>query len=152
MSWFTNTFKTSIGKKLIMAVTGLSFICFLMAHLAGNLTLYGGENAFNSYAERLHTFGPIITIVELGLLFLIIMHVLTGFILFYQNTLARPIRYKVYKKAGGAPDANAIPIHQKTAETAMDAAACIGCGACVASCPITNIARLNREFIKSGLF
>ena len=36
---------------------------------------------------------------------------------------------------GGAPDANAIPIAQKTAEQAMDAAACIGCGACVASCP-----------------
>ncbi|MCF8069959.1 MAG: succinate dehydrogenase/fumarate reductase iron-sulfur subunit [Desulfobacterales bacterium] len=36
---------------------------------------------------------------------------------------------------GGAPDANAIPIPQVIAETAMDAAACIGCGACVASCP-----------------
>jgi len=84
-----------------MAVTGLSFICFLMAHLAGNLTLYGGENAFNSYVERLHTFGPVITIVELGLLFLVITHVLTGSILFYQNILARPIRYKVYKSAGG---------------------------------------------------
>jgi succinate dehydrogenase / fumarate reductase iron-sulfur subunit len=36
---------------------------------------------------------------------------------------------------GGAPDANAIPIPQETAELAMDAAACIGCGACVASCP-----------------
>ncbi len=36
---------------------------------------------------------------------------------------------------GGAPDANAIPISQDTAEKAMDAAACIGCGACVAACP-----------------
>ncbi|MBA3028354.1 MAG: succinate dehydrogenase/fumarate reductase iron-sulfur subunit [Desulfobacteraceae bacterium] len=36
---------------------------------------------------------------------------------------------------GGAPDGNAIPIAQETAETAMDAAACIGCGACVAACP-----------------
>ncbi len=36
---------------------------------------------------------------------------------------------------GGAPDSNAIPIAQKTAEQAMDAAACIGCGACVAACP-----------------
>jgi succinate dehydrogenase / fumarate reductase iron-sulfur subunit len=35
---------------------------------------------------------------------------------------------------GGAPDANAIPIHKDDAETAMDAAACIGCGACVAAC------------------
>jgi succinate dehydrogenase / fumarate reductase iron-sulfur subunit len=37
--------------------------------------------------------------------------------------------------AGGAPDANAIPIPQEIAEKAMDAAACIGCGACVAACP-----------------
>lgn len=37
--------------------------------------------------------------------------------------------------AGGAPDANAIPIPQKIAEQSMDAAACIGCGACVAACP-----------------
>jgi succinate dehydrogenase / fumarate reductase iron-sulfur subunit len=36
---------------------------------------------------------------------------------------------------GGAPDANALPIAQEKAEDAMDAAACIGCGACVASCP-----------------
>ncbi|MGD8257960.1 MAG: succinate dehydrogenase/fumarate reductase iron-sulfur subunit [Desulfobacterales bacterium] len=36
---------------------------------------------------------------------------------------------------GGTPDANAIPIAQETVEEAMDAAACIGCGACVASCP-----------------
>jgi succinate dehydrogenase / fumarate reductase iron-sulfur subunit len=36
---------------------------------------------------------------------------------------------------GGAPDANALPIPQETADKAMDAAACIGCGACVAACP-----------------
>lgn len=38
-------------------------------------------------------------------------------------------------RTGGAPDANSIPIAQEVAEEAMDAAACIGCGACVASCP-----------------
>jgi succinate dehydrogenase / fumarate reductase iron-sulfur subunit len=41
----------------------------------------------------------------------------------------------VSASTGGAPDANAIPVSQKNAEEAMDAAACIGCGACVASCP-----------------
>jgi succinate dehydrogenase / fumarate reductase iron-sulfur subunit len=41
----------------------------------------------------------------------------------------------ISSNAGGAPDANAIPVPRDDAETAMDAAACIGCGACVASCP-----------------
>ncbi|MBI2131896.1 MAG: succinate dehydrogenase/fumarate reductase iron-sulfur subunit [Candidatus Tectomicrobia bacterium] len=41
----------------------------------------------------------------------------------------------ISSNAGGAPDANAIPVPRDGAETAMDAAACIGCGACVASCP-----------------
>ncbi len=41
----------------------------------------------------------------------------------------------VSMNAGGAPDANAIPISQEIADKAMDAAACIGCGACVAACP-----------------
>jgi len=41
----------------------------------------------------------------------------------------------VTERTGGAPDANAIPISKPVADTAMDAAACIGCGACAAACP-----------------
>jgi len=54
-----------------------------------------------------------------------------------RSTLDRIIQAGGYISAntGGAPDANAIPIPQSDAELAMDAAACIGCGACVASCP-----------------
>ena len=59
MKWLTTTLGTSIGKKLMMAATGLSFIGFLAVHLAGNLTLYGGADAFNSYAEHLHALGPL---------------------------------------------------------------------------------------------
>ena len=42
MNWFIGTISTSIGKKLLMAVTGLCFIGFLTVHLAGNLTILGG--------------------------------------------------------------------------------------------------------------
>ena len=54
MDWLIKTVGTSVGKKLLMALTGLAFCGFLSAHLAGNLTLYGGADAFNSYAEHLH--------------------------------------------------------------------------------------------------
>ena len=101
MNWLTNTLGTSVGKKLMMAVTGLCFCGFLATHLAGNLTIYSGKDVFNSYAEHLHLLGPLLTLAEIGLLFFATVHILTGAILFYQNIKARPVRYSVNKRAGG---------------------------------------------------
>jgi succinate dehydrogenase / fumarate reductase, cytochrome b subunit len=101
MKWLLSTFWASIGKKLIMAGTGLCFCLFLAAHLIGNLTLYGGPDAFNAYAVKLHTLGPLVTLMELGLVLFALLHVSTGAILFFQNLAARPVRYQVNKRAGG---------------------------------------------------
>lgn len=101
MNWLINTLGASVGKKLMMAVTGLGFCCFLTIHLAGNLTIYGGKDFFNSYVEHLHSLGPLVTLAELGLLIFATVHILTGTLLFYQNFKARPIRYSVNKRAGG---------------------------------------------------
>jgi len=101
MDWLMKTAGTSVGKKLMMAATGLAFCGFLAAHLAGNLTLYGGADAFNSYAEHLHSLGPLLTVAEFGLLAFFLVHVLTGLLLFYQNFRARPQRYAVDHSAGG---------------------------------------------------
>jgi succinate dehydrogenase / fumarate reductase cytochrome b subunit len=101
MSWLTTTFGSSIGKKLLMAVTGLGFIGFLIAHLAGNLTIYRGGKAFNTYADNLHSLGPLLTLFELGLLACAIIHVATGILLFVQNLKARSVPYAMDKRAGG---------------------------------------------------
>ena len=101
MNWMIQTLWSSVGKKLLMALTGLSFCGFLAGHLAGNLTIYGGKNAFNSYAKHLHSLGPLLTLAEWTLLFFAVVHVCTGLILFYQNFTARTSRYAVNKKAGG---------------------------------------------------
>ena len=101
MNWLTNTFGSSVGKKLMMAVTGLFFCVFLVLHLAGNMTIYMGEDVFNSYAEHLHSLGPLLILAEWGLLFFAIIHISTGLFLFYQNFKARPTRYAVNKRAGG---------------------------------------------------
>ena len=101
MNWMIQTLWSSVGKKLLMALTGLSFCVFLAGHLAGNLTIYAGKNAFNSYAEHLHALGPLLTLAEWGLVFFAVVHVCTGLILFYQNFAARTSRYAVNKKAGG---------------------------------------------------
>jgi succinate dehydrogenase / fumarate reductase cytochrome b subunit len=101
MQWIFNFFGSSVGKKLLMALTGFCFVGFLTGHLVGNLTLYGGRDAFNAYAEHLHALGPVITLVEWGLVTLAIIHVFTGFLLFLQNLKARPVRYVVNKNGGG---------------------------------------------------
>jgi succinate dehydrogenase / fumarate reductase cytochrome b subunit len=101
MNWITNFFGSSIGKKLLMAFTGSCFISFLSVHLAGNLTLYGGKEMFDSYAEHLHSLGVLILLAEWGLLVLALVHVVTGTILFFQNLSARPDRYEMNKRAGG---------------------------------------------------
>ena len=101
MNWMIQTLWSSIGKKLLMALTGLAFCGFLAGHLAGNLTIYGGQDAFNSYAESLHALGPVLTVMEWGLLVFAVVHVCTGLTLFYQNFKARSSRYVVNKKAGG---------------------------------------------------
>lgn len=101
MSWLITIIISSIGKKLMMAITGLCFIGFLTIHLIGNLTLYSGQSLFTLYVKRLHLLGPLITLVELGLLLFAIIHILVGTLLFYENLKARPVRYKINKNAGG---------------------------------------------------
>ncbi|MDX1707471.1 MAG: succinate dehydrogenase cytochrome b subunit [Desulfobacterales bacterium] len=101
MSWLIYTFSSSIGKKLLMAITGLSFIGFLAAHLAGNLTIYAGGAAFNTYAEKLHSLGPILSVLELGLLVFALIHVITGITLFIQNLRARSVPYQNDQTEGG---------------------------------------------------
>lgn len=101
MNWFTELFRTAIGKKLLMAMTGSAFLFFLLVHLIGNLTLYFGKTVFLSYVQHLHALQPVIDAAEIGLLIFAAIHVTTGTILFLENLKARPKRYAVNKNAGG---------------------------------------------------
>jgi len=101
MNWLMRFIRSSVGKKSFMAVTGLCFIAFLCIHLAGNLSLYGGEIMFSAYVAHLHSLGVLIHVAEWCLLTLAVVHVFTGTVLFFQNLAARPVRYVVNKSAGG---------------------------------------------------
>ena len=101
MNWLFQALWSSVGKKLMMAVTGFGFLLFLSAHLMGNLTIYGGSEAFNAYANRLHSLGALLTVFNLGLIVLAVIHISTGLVLFIQNLKARPTRYNIDRPAGG---------------------------------------------------
>ncbi len=94
MSWIKDTFSSSIGRKLLMSISGLFLIVFLVAHLAGNLSLLnddGGE-AFNVYAHFMKT-NPLITLSEVILFAGFLLHIIDGIGLIIKNRKARPTKY-----------------------------------------------------------
>ena len=101
MVWVARVLSTSIGKKQLMAITGLLFLLFLTTHLLGNLSIYGGKEAFNSYAEHLHALGKLLVVAEVGLVVALLIHVTLAVLLFFENRKARPVKYAVDKSGGG---------------------------------------------------
>ena len=95
MGWILKFINSSIGKKFVMAVTGLSLILFLMVHLAGNLTLFISEELFNGYVSTLDIVKPLIRVVEIILALVFIFHIYNGAKLWLENKKANPIKYKV---------------------------------------------------------
>jgi succinate dehydrogenase / fumarate reductase cytochrome b subunit len=100
MSEFKQTFNSSLGKKLIMALTGLFLCTFLIVHLGGNLLLFKNDQgfAFNSYANFLTHFPPIEVIAYL-LYLSIIVHAVYALVLTIKNRSARPVGYAVAPKS-----------------------------------------------------
>jgi succinate dehydrogenase / fumarate reductase cytochrome b subunit len=100
MSEFKQTFNSSLGKKLIMALTGLFLCTFLIVHLGGNLLLFKNDDgfSFNAYANFLTHFGPI-EVVAYILYLCIIVHAIYALILTVSNRRARPVGYAVVNKS-----------------------------------------------------
>ncbi|MGD8291869.1 MAG: succinate dehydrogenase cytochrome b subunit [Desulfobacterales bacterium] len=101
MNWYLFILGSSVGKKILMAVTGLGLIGFLAVHLLGNFMAFAGAAAFNEYAAKLHSLQPYLSVFNIGLAALGIVHIVIGALLFLENFKARPTRYQVYKNPGG---------------------------------------------------
>jgi succinate dehydrogenase / fumarate reductase cytochrome b subunit len=92
----TAYWQSSIGKKLVVAVTGLAMVLFLAGHLSGNLLIYVGREAFNEYAEFLHHagHGALIWVARIGLLVVVTLHVWATILLTRENKSARKQDYE----------------------------------------------------------
>jgi succinate dehydrogenase / fumarate reductase cytochrome b subunit len=85
--------RSSLGSKYVMALTGLFLIGFVLAHMSGNLLIYGGRDALNTYAAALKYRPTILWTFRIVLLVVFVIHVLLGIRLTRRNMTARPIRY-----------------------------------------------------------
>jgi succinate dehydrogenase / fumarate reductase cytochrome b subunit len=93
-------YRSSIGKKTIMALTGLIGIGFVVMHMVGNLKVFLGAQAFNDYAHFLREFGEpvlpystVLWIIRLVLLGAVALHILAAYQLTRQDWAGRPVRY-----------------------------------------------------------
>ena len=94
MRTLTIFFQTSVGRKTLMAITGILLVGFLFGHMLGNLQILMGQDALNSYAEHLQSLGPALWVIRIGLLTLFLTHVYLSIVLKRENSLARPVKYQ----------------------------------------------------------
>jgi succinate dehydrogenase / fumarate reductase cytochrome b subunit len=90
---------STIGRKAVMAATGLVLFVFVLGHFVGNLTLYAGPEAINGYSHFLRTFlhGAGIWVARLVLLTCAVLHVWSATSLTLESWAARPVGYKRWK-------------------------------------------------------
>jgi len=86
-------YEASIGKKVVMAVTGCILFLFVVGHLLGNLQVYLGPEVLNAYARKLRELGPLLWVVRGVLLLSVLVHIITGVQLWLANRAARPVGY-----------------------------------------------------------
>jgi succinate dehydrogenase / fumarate reductase cytochrome b subunit len=84
---------SSIGKKAVMAVTGLMMIAFLIGHMLGNLQVFAAPSKINEYAAALRELGPLLWLVRGGLLVALVLHVVAAIQLTQRKQTARPLDY-----------------------------------------------------------
>ncbi|NIP28560.1 MAG: succinate dehydrogenase cytochrome b subunit [Phycisphaerae bacterium] len=96
-------YRSSVGKKAVMAVTGLIWIGFIIFHMYGNLKVFGGSAYFNEYSEGLREIGApifghthLLWLARIVLLGAIVLHIWAAIDLSRQSLLGRPMRYSKF--------------------------------------------------------
>ncbi len=90
-----NLFRSTIGRKFLMAVTGLILIGFVIGHLVGNLQVFSAPDKLNGYAHFLQSLGPLLWTVRIVLLVAVGIHIWAATVLTLENHEARDVKYSV---------------------------------------------------------
>lgn len=94
MNRLSRLVRSSVGAKYLMALTGLGLMIFVIGHMSGNLLIYGGKDALNSYAHGLTEHPLLLWTARGGLLTIFVIHLLLAIRLTRQDQAARPIGYQ----------------------------------------------------------
>lgn len=97
MRRFLDLYRTTVGKKVVMAVTGIALLAFLSVHLIGNLLIFLGPEKVNAYARGLRTVPWMLWAARLVLLLFLGLHIMASVQLAWANAMARPIAYRDWR-------------------------------------------------------
>lgn len=89
--------RSTVGRKIVMAVSGFMLVLFIVAHLLGNTSVFAGPDGINAYAARLHDLWPLVWGYRLVMVFFFCLHVFFGVQLTLENYRAKPESYAVRK-------------------------------------------------------
>ena len=92
--WALRLYRSTIGKKVIMAVTGLILVAFVVLHMLGNLQVFIGPEKMNRYAAFLQSLGELLWLARIVLLVALILHVTMAWQLAQRSRQARPTGYQ----------------------------------------------------------
>ncbi|XRQ11828.1 succinate dehydrogenase cytochrome b subunit [Actinomadura welshii] len=99
-------YRSTVGKKAVMAVTGGILVLFLISHMIGNLKIFYGAEDFNHYAHWLRTIGEpavprrtVLTLIEVVLAVAVVLHMWSAVSLARRASAARPVKYRSKKKS-----------------------------------------------------
>jgi len=93
MNLVGSLFGSSIGRKIIMALTGVILIGFVVVHLVGNLQIFQDPDHLNGYAQFLHQLGPLLWVARIGLIAAVVLHIWAATVLTLENKQARGTEY-----------------------------------------------------------
>jgi succinate dehydrogenase / fumarate reductase cytochrome b subunit len=104
MGWIGRFYRSTIGRKIVMAVSGIVLVGYLLVHTAGNLLVFRGPQAINDYAHFLQSSAALLWTVRITLLLALVLHVHSAWTLSRAARAARPIEYRrLEKQASGWP-------------------------------------------------
>ena len=87
---------SSIGKKIVVALTGIVLVLFVIGHMLGNLTVFFGPDVINAYAMHLRDLGPLLWLIRLFMLASVAVHIWFTMLLWKENLAAHPQKYAVF--------------------------------------------------------
>lgn len=101
VAWAVDVYRSAVGKKYVMAITGIALMGYVLAHMLGNLKIYLGPTALNEYAEFLRDMGEpvaprsvVLWILRTGLIIAFVLHIHAAYALTVMNRRARPVAYQ----------------------------------------------------------